>query len=137
MRSVVRVAVAALLLMVPACGDDGVDPDPPEPQDFTGTYTIVSFAQGAAGVPVPGASGTVVLTATTYTFSVTVPPLTLTDEGVYEANGTATSGTWEQQSTIDPNVQATGTYAVDTATNQLTLDTTVQGIRNLIVLRKT
>ena len=137
MRSAVRVVVAALLLTLPACGDNGVDPDPGTPQDFTGTYTIVSFAQGAAGVPVPGASGTVVLTATTYTFAVTVPPLTLTDEGVYEATGTATSGTWEQLSTVDPTLQATGTYAVDPATNQLTLDTTVQGIRNLIVLQKT
>jgi len=137
MRPVVRVVIAALLLGVPACGDDGVDPDPTERQDFTGTYTIVSFAQGAAGIPVPGASGTVVLTATTYTFSVTVPPFVITDEGTYEANGTPTSGTWRQQSTADPNLQSTGTYAVDPVTDQLTLDTTVQGIRNLIVLQKT
>lgn len=136
MRPAVRVAAtAAVLLLLPGCGDDGGPAG--TAQDFTGTYTVISFAQGAAGTPIAGASGSVTLTATTYTFSVTVPPITLTDAGTYTATGTATSGTWTQQSTDDATLQATGTYAVDPGTGRLTLDTTVQGIRNVIVLQKT
>lgn len=125
--------VVLALLVFPGCGDDGG----PEgtAQDFSGTYAVVSFTQ--AGVVIPGASGTVTLTATTYAFDVTVPPLTIVDTGTYTATGTATTGTWTQQSTDDPTFQATGTYAVDGATNRLTIDTTVQGIRNIIVLQKT
>lgn len=133
MHAVVRVMVVTVLLTVPACGDDGG----PEgtAQDFTGTYSVVSFQQG--NLQIPGASGTVTLTATTYTFDVTIPPLNLTDAGTYTATGTATAGTWTQQSTDDPDFQATGTYAVDPVTGRLTIDTTVQGIRNVIVLEPT
>jgi hypothetical protein len=133
MRAVVRIAVAALLFVLPACGDDGGPTG--TPQDFTGTYTVVSFQQGT--LQIPGATGTVTLTATTYTFEVEVPPLTISDAGTYTATGTATAGTWTQQSTQDATFQATGTYTVDPATDRLTIDTTVQGIRNVIVLQKT
>jgi len=122
-----------LLLALSSCADDGGPSG--TPQDFTGTYSVVSFQQG--NLQIPGASGTVTLTATTYTFEVEVPPLTITDAGTYTATGSATAGTWSQQSTEDPNFQATGTYAVDPATDRLTLDTTVQGVRNVIVLEKT
>jgi hypothetical protein len=132
MRAVVRIAAVSMLLL-PACGDDGGPSG--TPQDFTGTYTVVSFQQG--NLQIPGASGTVTLTATTYTFVVQIPPITLSDAGTYTATGTATSGTWTQQSTDDPLLQATGTYTVDSATDRLTIDTTVQGVRNVIVLEQT
>jgi len=122
-----------LLLVLPACGDDGGPAG--TPQDLTGTYSVVSFQQG--NIQIPGASGTVTLTATTYVFEVEVPPITLTDAGTYTATGTATAGTWTQQSTDGGDFQATGTYAVDPATDRLTIDTTVQGVRNVIVLQKT
>jgi len=130
-------ALAALLLVLPACSDSSG----PEgtPQDLSGTYTIVSFSQGTSGgvIPVPGATGTVTLTATTYSFDVEVPPLHIVDNGTYSAVGTSTAGTWNQESTDDPTFQSTGTYAFDPATNRLTLDTTVQGTRNVIELQKT
>lgn len=129
----VHVLAPGLLLALSSCADDGGPSG--TPQDFTGTYSVVSFQQG--NLQIPGASGTVTLTATTYTFEVEVPPLTITDAGTYTATGSATAGTWSQQSTEDPNFQATGTYAVDPATDRLTLDTTVQGVRNVIVLEKT
>jgi len=131
--------IALFLVALSACGGDNTGPDNGTPQDLSGTYTVVSFSQGtAAGViVVPGASGTVILTATTYQFAVIVPPLTITDNGTYTATGTPTAGTWTQESTDDPTFQSTGTYAFDSATNRLTLDTTVQGTRNVIVLQGT
>jgi len=131
--------VALLLLAFGACGGDSTGPDNGTPQDLSGTYTVVSFSQGtgAGVIVIPGASGTVTLTATTYQFAVIVPPLTITDNGTYTATGTPTAGTWTQQSTDDPTFQSTGTYAFDAATDQLTLDTTVQGTRNVIVLQRT
>jgi hypothetical protein len=130
-------ALAVLLLVLSACSDSSG----PEgtPQDLSGTYTIVSFSQGTSGgvILVPGASGTVTLTATAYAFDVVVPPLHIVDNGTYTAVGTATTGTWTQESTDDPTFQSTGTYTVDPATNRLTLDTTVQGTRNVIEMQKT
>jgi predicted small lipoprotein YifL len=58
------------------------------------------------------------------------------DEGTYTATGTATSGTWTQQSTLDANLQYSGTYSWNAATSELTLDTSVQGVRNVLVLEK-
>jgi hypothetical protein len=133
MRTTVRVATSLSLLVLVACGDDA-GPEATA-QDFTGTYSVVSFQQG--NLQIPGATGTVILTATTYAFEVTIPPITLTDAGTYTATGTAVAGTWTQQSTEDPDLQAAGTYAVDPATGRLTIDTTVQGVRNVIVLEET
>jgi hypothetical protein len=132
-------AVSLPLAVLLACGDDGGPAG--TAQDFTGTYAVVSFSQGtAAGVTViPGASGTVTLTATTYAFSVSIPiggvPFEIDDEGTYTATGTASSGTWSQESTVS-NLQSTGTYEWDANTDQLTLDTTVQSVRSVIVLEK-
>jgi len=136
-RSLFAAVVAGSTLV--ACGGDGTGPDTGTAQDLSGSYTIVSFSQGTGSdiLVIPGASGTVVLTATTYAFAVSVPPLTIEDNGTYTAKGTPTSGTWTQQSTDDPNFQSIGTYAFDPGTNRLTLDTTVQGTRNVIVLQKT
>jgi hypothetical protein len=136
-------ALAALVILaVAACSST----EPGTPQDFTGSYTLVSFSTGtsAAVFLVPGTTGSGTLTATQYTISLTFPAGTLStndstivDHGTYSATGTATSGTWTQQSTDDPTLQYSGTYAINATTNQLTLDTTVQGVRSVIVLQKT
>ncbi len=134
-----NVAMALLFALLPllACGEDnGVEITD---QDFTGSYTLVSFSQGtAAGVtPVPGATGTMTLTATAYQASLTVPPApAVVDEGTYSAVGTETSGTWTQQSTVNVNLQYTGTYSWDLAARRLTLDTTALGVRYVLVVQK-
>jgi hypothetical protein len=136
------VAVSLPILVLAGCSDGGPTGTA---QDFSGNYTLVSFAQGTAAgvVDVPGATGTVTLTATHYdvTFSIPVggglPPLDVADQGTYSAIGTATSGTFTQQSTLDQSLQYTGTYSFAAGTNQLTLDTTAEGIRTVIVLQKT
>jgi len=137
------VAASSVALALGACSSSG------EPggtaQDFTGGYTLVSFAQGtpAGVVDVPGATGTATLTATHYDVSLSIPvgggfpPIDVTDQGTYSATGTATSGTFTQQSTVDPSLQYTGTYSFNAGTSQLTLDTTAQGVRTVIVLQRT
>jgi hypothetical protein len=137
------VAVSSAVLALAGCSSS-TEPSGTA-QDLTGIYTLVSFAQGTAAgvVDVPGATGTVTLTATHYdaTFSIPVggglPPLDVADQGTYTATGTATSGTFTQQSTLDQSLQYTGTYSFNAGTNQLTLDTTAQGVRTVVVLQKT
>jgi hypothetical protein len=127
------------LLISAGCGDDVVGN---VSQDLSGTYSLVSFALGTPAGIVQGATGTVTLTATTYVASFTVPqippnpPEVVDDEGTYTAIGSATSGTWTQQSTLDPNLQYAGTYTLDQATGRLTLDTTTFGVRTILVLQR-
>ncbi|MDH3290455.1 MAG: hypothetical protein OEO20_07930 [Gemmatimonadota bacterium] len=126
------------LLLFAGCGDDVVGVS----QDLSGTYTLVSFALGTPAGVVQGATGAVTLTATTYVASFTVPqippapPEVVDDEGTYTAIGSATSGTWTQQSTLDPNLQYAGTFTFDSATERLTLDTTTFGVRTILVLQR-
>ena len=111
------------------------------PQDFSGSYTLVSFSQGTAAFVtlVPGTTGTFTLTASTYQASIhlTIPVDTLVvDEGTYTATGTTTAGTWGQQSTLLPTLQYAGIYEYDPATDRLMLDTTAQGVRTVLELQK-
>jgi hypothetical protein len=129
-------AASILLLAIAACGDDGTGPTG-DPQNFSGNYTLVSFAQGN-DPPVAGAAGTFTLTATTYVVSIDVPggvPPHVDDQGTYTATGTATAGNWTQQSTVSI-LQSTGTYAWDASTNRLTLDTMSFGQRSVLVLQR-
>jgi hypothetical protein len=134
-----RIATALALLILGACGDSNAPPD--DSRDFTGSYTLLSFAQGtsASVIVVPGATGTFVMTATTYDASVTVPsaagPINVDDTGTYTANGTLETGTWTQQSD-DGSLQSTGTYTWDPALEQLTLDTSSIGQRSVLVLQR-
>ncbi len=132
------VAIAGLALApVLACSDsNGVDNTP---QDFTGTYTLVSFSTGVGNqiVEIPGSTGTISMTATAYNATFNIPGVGQTvDQGTYTATGTATEGTWTQQSSVNQDLQYSGTYAYNTSTDRLTLDTTVQTIRTVIVLQK-
>lgn len=138
-RRLTPLAALAAIVSFIACGDGtGVEGTV---QDFSGNYTLVSFAQGSASFvsPVPGTTGTFALTATAYQASIqlTFPiDTTIVDEGTYTAVGTTTAGTWTQQSTLVQTLQYAGTYTYDTATDRLTLDTTAQGIRTVLELEK-
>lgn len=135
MRRATRMLVALTAMAVVAACSDSNGPDDGEPQDFSGNYTLVSFAIG--GMVVPDVTGTFTMTATTYEASVTVPGQPVVeDEGTYTATGTAAAGTWAQQSTLDANLQYAGTYAWNATTSELTLDTTVQSVRNVLVLKR-
>jgi len=142
MFKVTRALVTFTALATFAACSDSNGPDDPEPQNFTGSYTLVTFSQGtAAGViQVPGTTGNFTMTATMYQASVTVPvpggnPIQVDDEGTYTAMGTAAAGTFTQESSVQA-LQYTGTYAWDAATEQLTLDTTAQTVRTVLVLQK-
>jgi hypothetical protein len=135
MRSTIRTSAALILVAAFAACSDSNDPDNGLPQDFSGNYTLVSFAIG--GIEIPGTTGTFTMTATTYEASVSVPGQgAVVDEGTYTATGTATSGTWTQQSSIDANLQYQGEYTWNASTSELTLDTSVQGVRNVLVLER-
>ena len=140
------VVLLTLVALVPflACSDSTEPENGDTQQDFTGSYTLVSIAQGtqAGVINIPGATGSATLTATDYEVSLTLPqlppdpPITIDDEGTYSAMGSATAGSWSQQSSLDVSLQYSGTYTYDTATEQLTLDTTALGIRTVLVLEK-
>jgi hypothetical protein len=127
------------LVVFAGCGDDVVGN---VAQDLSGAYSLVSFALGTPAGIVQGATGTVTLTATTYVASFTIPQPppdpadVVNDQGTYTAIGTPTSGTWTQQSTLDPNLQYAGTYTFDAAMGRLTLDTTTFGVRTILVLER-
>ena len=122
-----------------ACGE-GSGPEG-EAQDFTGNFTLHEISQGTLSsvTVLPGATGTFTMTATTYAVAIDIPigPVALTDHGTYSAIGTTTSGNFSQQSTDDPDLQYQGTYSWDAATNRLTLDTSAQGVRTVLVIQKT
>ena len=130
---------AAGLAIVPvlACSDsNGVDGTP---QNFSGTYTLLSFSTGVGNqiVEIPGSTGSITMTGTTYDVTFDIPGVGQTvDQGTYTATGTATAGTWTQQSSVNQNLQYSGTYTYNSSSDQLTLDTTVQTIRTVIVLQK-
>lgn len=126
-------------LSLAACGDSsGPEGDA---QDFSGTYTLHSISQGTVSsvTELPGATGTFTMTATNYQVSVDIPigGASLDDSGTYTAIGTATTGEFSQESTVNASLQYQGTYTWNATTNRLTLDTTAQGVRTVLVLQKT
>ena len=126
-------------LSLAACGE----PSGPEgeAQDFSGSFTLHEISQGTVSsvTVLPGATGTFSMTATSYQVSINIPigPVALVDNGTYTAVGTATAGDFTQQSTDNPSLQYQGTYAWNATTNRLTLDTSSQGVRTVLVLQKT
>ena len=109
-------------------------------QDFSGSYTVHSMSQGtAASVTVlPGVTGTFSMTATTYHVAIDIPigGVSIVDNGTYTAIGTPISGEFSQQSTDNPGLLYQGTYSWDASTNRLTLDTSAQGVRTVLVIQK-
>jgi hypothetical protein len=133
------VLAAFASLSLAACGE----PSGPEgeAQDFSGSYTLHSISQGTTSsvTELPGATGTFTMTATTYQVSIDIPigGAGVDDNGTYSAIGTATTGEFSQQSTDNPNLQYQGTYTWNATTNRLTLDTSAQGVRTVLVIQKT
>jgi len=137
-KNTATIVAACTVVFSLACGDS-TGPEG-EAQDFSGSYTLVSFSLGTAASvnAVPGATGTFTITATTYAASTTIAGNVVNDHGTYTAQGTSESGTWSQQSTDDEDLQYQGTYTWNAATSQLTLDTTAAGgVRTVLVLQKT
>jgi hypothetical protein len=80
-----------------ACGDDDGGPVGPQPVDLSGTYVLQSIS--VAQQPVPGTTGTLTLTASTYTAVIDWPEVfpqdDVDDNGTYQAFD---DGTWSQNS---------------------------------------
>ncbi len=135
----VSVLAAFASLSLAACGE----PSGPEgeAQDFSGSYTLHSFSQGTptSVIEFPDATGNFTMTATTYQVTIDTPLLLnpMEDTGSYTAIGTATSGTFSQQSTSGAGLQHQGTYTWNGTTNRLTIDTTSGNTRTVLVLQKT
>jgi hypothetical protein len=127
-RGSIPLLVTVLTLCAAACSDNS----PTQPSaSLAGTYSLVTFAFVVQGQeqPVPGATGTFTLTATTYTLNLTVPGQgTLNDTGTYSISGSQ----WSQSSTTTG--QATGTFSLNGTL--LTVDATSQGTETISVWQK-
>jgi len=94
---------------------------------------MVSVTQGGVTLgPAQGATGTLILTDTRYTLSVTVPgPGTTEDTGTYETDG----NTWTQESDNAGGFQGVGTFSL--VGDILTVDVTTAGVRVVSVWDRT
>lgn len=137
LRALLLVATVCLAGSVAACSDDDDNgTNPPVVVDLSGTYDLVSVTQGGVTVgPDQGASGTLVLTQTTYSIDLTLPgptgPVNTTDSGTYEISG----NTWTQESDNAGGFQGVGTYSLSGGT--LTVDVTTAGVQVLSVWQST
>jgi hypothetical protein len=117
-------AMAALAL---GCGSDNTSPSNPAPP--AGTYTMTSFQNPPdPAITPPIATGTLVLTATTYAVTINVQGQPeVQDEGTYTISGS----NWNQVSATNPGVQSTGTFTYNEATGVLTVDVTAFTVRTI------
>ena len=140
LRALFPVAMLVLAGLSTACSsDDPVDPDPPIEPDLSGSYELVEFTQGGVTLGPPIATGTLSMTDTRYTISITHPdpanpagpPLTTEDTGTYETSG----NTWTQESDNAGGFQGVGTYTL--VEGILTVDVTTVGVQVLTVWHST
>ena len=133
-RSAALFPLPAILLALAACGgEDPVEPEPEQPPDLTGAYTLESLSAivtGGQTLTPPDASGSFSVRQTsvtgpeasgTTTISVTLPDglggsTTLEDQGTYVNR---LDGTWEQAGVL---LQGIGTYTL--RNNILTVEVT-------------
>ena len=132
LRALLPLAIVALVGIAGACGGDDDDPTGPVETDLSGDYVLVSVTQGGITVgPAEGATGTLAVTQTRYTLSVTVPsptgPITTEDTGTYATDG----NTWTQESDNAGGFQGVGTFSL--VGNTLTIDVTTAGVQVLSV----
>jgi len=132
LRALLPLAIVALVGLAGACGGDDDDPAGPVETDLSGDYVLVSVTQGGITVgPAEGATGTLAVTQTRYTLSVTVPsptgPITTEDTGTYATDG----DTWTQESDNAGGFQGVGTFSLVGTT--LTIDVTTAGVQVLSV----
>ena len=133
LRALLPLAVVALVGIAGACGGDDDPTDPPVQTDLSGDYVMVSVTQGGVTLgPAQGATGTLILTDTRYTLSVTVPgPGTTEDTGTYETDG----NTWTQESDNAGGFQGVGTFSL--VGDILTVDVTTAGVQVVSVWDRT
>ncbi len=140
LRAMLPLTAVALMGVAGACGgdDDNGTTDPPGPVDLSGSYELASFSQGGFTLGPPVATGSLTLTATNYTISITHPdpadpmgpPLTTNDAGTYSTSGS----NWTQESSTT-GLQGVGTFQLQGAT--LTVDVTTAGLEVLTVWSRT
>lgn len=136
LRALLPLAVAAFVGIAGACGGDDDDPAGPVQTDLSGDYLMVSVTQGGVTLgPAQGASGTLAVTETRYTLSVTVPgptgPITTEDTGTYQTDGNS----WTQESDNAAGFQGVGTFSL--VGDILTIDVTTAGVQVLSVWDRT
>jgi hypothetical protein len=122
----------SLVVVLAGCGSDNTGPANPPPP--AGTYSMTSFQNPPnPAVTPPNATGTLVLTATTYNVTIDVQGQgEVQDEGTYTMSG----NNWTQISTTNPGVQSTGTFSYTTATGVLKTDVTASGFRTITIWQK-
>lgn len=123
-------AAGSLALGAMACSDNTA---PSSTAPTPGTYSLqsIAFVVQGSNQPISGATGTLVLTATTYNVTLDIPGQgTTNDQGTY----TASNGTWSQKSNDPQGTQSTGTYTF--TNNVLTVDATAGGVETVSVWQK-
>ena len=128
LRALLPLAIVALVGIAGACGGDDDEPTAPIQTDLSGDYVLVSVTQGGVTLgPAQGATGTLALTETRYTISITVPgpggPIITEDTGTYETDGS----NWTQESDNAGGFQGVGTFLQ--AGDFLTVDVTTAGVQ--------
>jgi hypothetical protein len=109
------------LLALAACSGD--DNSGPGTTDLSGTYTMLSLQQGDVTMAPPFASGSLVMTATTYNITVTVQgQVAIADNGTYTISGNQIT----QTSNVQP-IQSVGTWS--RSGNVYSIDVTAAGQR--------
>jgi hypothetical protein len=136
LRAFLPLAVVALVGFAAACGGDDDDGTGPVETDLSGDYLLVTVTQGGVTLgPAQGASGTLMVTETRYTLSVTIPgpagPITTEDTGTYETDG----DTWTQESDNAGGFQGVGTFSL--VGDVLTIDVTTAGVQVISVWERT
>ncbi|HKT61251.1 MAG TPA: hypothetical protein VJQ46_14455 [Gemmatimonadales bacterium] len=126
------IALGFIVGLLAGCGSDNTGPSNPPPP--AGTYSLTSAQNPPNPVLTPpNATGTLVLTGTTYNVTIDVQGQgEVQDEGTYSISG----NNWTQISTTNPGVQSTGTFTYVTATGVLTVDVTASGVRTITVWQK-
>jgi hypothetical protein len=125
-RSVVLFLASAVAAVALGCSDNN---GPSNPPPAAGTYSMTSIQNppNAALTP-PVATGTLQLTATTYSVTIDVQGQPeVQDQGTYTISG----GTWSQTSTTNQGVQSTGTFTYNQTTGALHVDVTAVGVRTI------
>ncbi len=124
--------LALSIVLLGACsGGDSTSPG--TSTDFSGSYTLQSLTAAGMTIIPPLASGTLTLTASSYTFDVTVavpgqPTIHMVDAGTYTFSGSS----WTQNSSTTG--QTVGTYS--SQGNTLTFNMTQQGQATTTVWEK-
>ena len=136
LRTLLPLAIVALVGIAGACGGDDDEPTAPIQTDLSGDYVLVSVTQGGVTLgPAQGATGTLALTETRYTISITVPgpggPIITEDTGTYETDG----NNWTQESDNAGGFQGVGTFWL--VGDNLTIDVTTAGVQVVSVWNRT